>query len=74
MYKEEQEFEIGDMAYMFDEDNIPFESEVHTIILKDGKYYYKTDACDFEKVDIGDCVFLSEASRDVRLENMHYKH
>lgn len=74
MHKEEQEFEIGDKVYAFDEDNIPFEGKVQSIILKDCKYYYEADTCDFEAMDIGDWIFSDETSRDGRLENMSYKH
>ena len=65
--KEKQEFQLGDTAYMIDEDYRFFESEVYKIELDNGKYYY-TAECDFEYVDIGDWVFKSEAERELHLE------
>lgn len=70
MDKEKQEFELGDIAYMVDEDYKFFESEVYRIELKNGKYYYDTHDCDFEFKDIGDWVFKSEMYRELHLEAM----
>ncbi|MBD5589286.1 hypothetical protein [Clostridium botulinum] len=66
--KEKQEFELGDIAYMIDEDYNFFESEVYRIELKNGKYYYETSDVDFELKDIGDWVFKSEIYREMHLE------
>ncbi|WP_242844694.1 hypothetical protein [Clostridium botulinum] len=55
---------------MIDEDYRFFESEVCSIELKNGKYYYNTHDCDFEDKDIGDWVFESEMYRELHLEAM----
>ncbi|BDB03758.1 regulator [Clostridium botulinum] len=65
-----QLFQLGDIAYMIDEDYRFFESEVCSIELKSGKYYYNTHDCDFEDKDIGDWVFESEMYRELHLEAM----
>lgn len=68
--KEKQEFQLGDWAYMIDEDYRFFESEVYGIVLQDGKYYYDTHDCEFEFKDIGDWVFKSEIHREIHSENL----
>lgn len=68
--KEKQEFQLGDIAYMIDEDYRFFESEVYRIELRDGKYYYDTHDVGFEYEDIGDWVFKSEMYRELHLESM----
>ena len=68
MNEEKQEFQLGNIAYMIDEDYRFFESEVHRIALHNGKYYYETHDCDFEVKDIGDWVFTSELYRELHLE------
>jgi len=70
MDKENQEFQLGNIAYMIDDDYRFFESEVYRIELKNGKYYYDTHDCDFEFNDIGDWVFKSEMYRELHLEAM----
>jgi hypothetical protein len=70
MDKEKQEFQLGDTAYMIDEDYRFFESEVHTISLNKEKYYYETGNVDFEYGDIGDWVFKSDTERVLHLEVM----
>lgn len=67
--KEKQEFQLGDAAYMIDEDYRFFESEVYSITLKDGKYYYDTHDIDFELKDINDWVFSTEMYREMHLES-----
>lgn len=68
--KEKQKFQLGDIAYMIDEDYRFFESEIWRIELRDGKYYYETYDCDFSNKDIGDWVFKSKTYREVHLEAM----
>jgi predicted PilT family ATPase len=51
---EKQEFQLGDAAYMIDEDK--------------GKYFYTTDDADFEFKDIGEWVFKSDEERALYLE------
>ncbi|WP_125153655.1 regulator [Clostridium rectalis] len=63
-----QLFQLGDIAYMIDEDYRFFESEVYRIELDNGKYYYTADDCDFEDGDIGNWVFKSEIERELHLE------
>ena len=70
MEKEKQEFQLGDIVYMIDEDYRFFESEVYRIELRNGKYYYETSDVDFEFKDIGDWVFKSEMYREMHLEAM----
>jgi hypothetical protein len=70
MNKEKQEFQLGDIAYMIDEDYRFFESDVHTISLNDGKYYYETRDVDFEFKDIGDWVFTSAIYREIHFVNV----
>lgn len=70
MDKEKQEFQLGDTAYMIDEDYRFFESEVYLIYLKNGKYYYETHDIDFVKKDIGDWVFTSEMFRELHIESI----
>lgn len=70
MDKEKQEFQLGDTAYMIDEDYRFFESEVYRIELRNSKYYYDTHDCDFEFKDIGDWGFKSEMYRELHLEAM----
>ncbi len=65
-----QEFQLGDTAYMIDEDYRFYESEVCRVELRDGKYYYDTHDCDFSNEDIGDWVFKSEMYRELHLEAM----
>jgi len=67
---EKQEFQLGDVAYMIDEDYRFFESEVYRIELKDGKYYYDTHDIDYELKDIGDWVFTSELYKELRFGAM----
>jgi hypothetical protein len=67
--KEKQEFQLGDTAYMVDEDYRFFEGKVYLIYLKDGKYYYETHDIDFEYKDINDWVFSSELYRELHLES-----
>ncbi|WP_259473345.1 hypothetical protein [Clostridium estertheticum] len=67
--KEKQEFQLGDTAYMIDEDYRFFESEVYRIELKDGKYYYDTHDIDFCYEDINDWVFNTEMYREIHLES-----
>lgn len=69
MDKEKQEFQLGDTAYMIDEDYRFFESTINTISLHKGKYYYETSDVDFEYIDIGDWVFKSDTERVMYLEN-----
>lgn len=66
--KEKQKFQLGDIAYMIDEDYNFFESEVYRIELRNGKYYYETSDVDFELKDIGNWVFESEIYRELHLE------
>lgn len=68
--KEFQQFQLGDTAYMIDEDYRFFESEVKRIDLDKGKYFYTTNDADFEFKDIGDWVFTSEMYRELHLEAM----
>lgn len=63
MDKEVQGFQLGDTAYMVDEDYRFFESTVRKIGLEDGQYYYETFDVDFEYKDIGKWVFKSEEER-----------
>lgn len=70
MDKEKQEFQLGDIAYMIDEDYKFFEEEVYRIELNHGKYFYETRDADFEYKDIGDWVFTSELYREIHMENM----
>lgn len=70
MDNEKQEFQLGDVAYMIDEDYRFFESEVYRIELKDGKYYYDTHDIDYELKDIGDWVFTSELYKELRFGAM----
>lgn len=65
MKKEKQEFQLGDIAYMIDEDYRFFESEVFRISLEDGEYCYETRDCDFDIKDIGWWVFKSEEDREL---------
>lgn len=67
--KEQQEFQLGDTAYMIDEDFRFFESEVYRIELNKGKYHYDTADCDFELKDIGKWVFKSHEDRVDYIEN-----
>ena len=69
MDKEKQEFQLGDTAYMIDEDYKFWESEVWQISLHNGEYCYQTHDVDFELKDIGDWVFKSEEEREMYLEN-----
>ena len=75
LYKQEitseevQEFSLGNIAYMIDDDFRFFESTVNKIELKDGHYYYETSDVDFEYKDIGDWVFKSDAYREIHLES-----
>lgn len=66
--KEKQEFQLGDTAYMIDEDYNLFESEVYIIAFKNGKYLYDTRDIDFEHKDIGIWVFKSIEEREMYLE------
>lgn len=68
--KEPQEFNLGDTAYMIDEDFKFFESEVYRIELSKGEYLYETSDCDFEFKDIGKWVFKSEMDRQLHLGAM----
>lgn len=68
MDKEKQEFQLGDTAYMIDEDYRFFESTVYRIELNKGKYYYETSDVDFGYKDIGEWVFKSEQEREMYLE------
>jgi len=69
-YGEKQMFQLGDIAYMIDDDYRFFENEVYRIELKDEKYYYDTHDIDFEFKDIGDWVFESKTYRELHLEAM----
>ncbi|MBZ9693261.1 hypothetical protein [Clostridium sp. M14] len=70
--KEEiQEFQLGDTAYMIDEDYRFFESEIYKIELDNSKYYYTTGDCDFECRDIGTWVFKSKKYRELYLESLN---
>ena len=73
MDKEKQEFQLGDTAYMIDEDYRFFESTVKRIGLDKGKYYYETSDVDFEYGDIGEWVFKSDSERAMHLENRFIK-
>lgn len=66
---ETQEFQLGDTAYMIDEDYRFFESEVYKIELDNGRYYYDTDDGDFESSEIGKWVFKSYLDRQLYLES-----
>jgi len=66
--KEAQEFNLGDTAYMIDEDFKFFESEVYRVELSKGKYLYDTYDVEFEYKDIGEWVFKSERDRQLYLE------
>ena len=65
----EQQFQLGDIAYMIDEDYRFFESTVNRIDLNKGEYFYTTNDADFGFKDIGDWVFTSEMYRGLHLEN-----
>lgn len=65
---EKQELQLGDTAYMIDEDYRFFESEVKRIDFDKGKYFYTTNDADFEFKDIGDWVFTSEMYRELHSE------
>jgi hypothetical protein len=66
MEKEKQEFQLGDIAYMIDDDYRFFESEVHRVELcRDGTIEYSTWDCDFNTEDINDWVYKSEQDREV---------
>ena len=67
--KEKQQFQLGEIAYMIDEDYRFFESEVFRIELKNGKYYYDTYDCDFTNDDIDEWVFTSELYREIHMGN-----
>lgn len=68
--KERQEFHIGDIAYMIDEDFRMFESEVYSVERINGKFTYDTNDCEFTFEDIDKWVFKSELSRDMYLFNV----
>lgn len=65
-----QEFQLGDTAYMIDEDYRYFESMVNRIDLDEGGCFYTTNDADFSYKDIGDWVFTSELYRQIHMENM----
>ncbi|TCO69531.1 regulator [Marinisporobacter balticus] len=68
---EKQEFELGDTAYMIDEDYKCFESTVFRITLnRKGIYDYDTYDADFGARDIGEWVFKSEQEREMYLRTM----
>lgn len=69
-HKEKQEFQLGDTAYMVDEDYRFFEGEVYKIELNDGKYEYTADGADFTNDDIGDWVFTSKEVREMHVMNL----
>lgn len=61
-----QEFQVGDIAYMVDEDHRWFESEVHRVELcRDGTIEYSTWDCDFTTEDINDWVYTSSQNREI---------
>lgn len=67
--KEHQIFQLGDTAYMLDEDFRFFESTVYKIELSQkGEYYYDSYDMDFTSEDIGKRVFKSEMDRQIYLE------
>lgn len=60
-----QEFQLGDIAYMIDEDYRWSESEVRRVELcSNGTVEYSTWDCDFTTEDIGDWVFKTEEDRE----------
>lgn len=66
MKEKKQEFQLGDIAYMIDEDFRYFESEVYRVELcSDETITYTTWDCDFNTDDIGDWVFKSELMREL---------
>lgn len=69
MDKEKQIFQIGDTAYMIDEDYRYFESEIYKVE-KFGDEIIYTCEWDFTKDDVGVSVFTSELYRQIRMENM----
>ena len=67
---EEQKFQLGDTAYMIDDDYRLFESTVYSISLQKGHYSYDTYDCDFYTNDIGDWVFETKKDREIHLESL----
>lgn len=66
MRKEKQEFQLGDIAYLVDEDYSWWESEVFRIELtREGTYLYETRDVDFTAKDINDWVYKSEQNREI---------
>lgn len=71
--KEHQLFQLGDTAYMIDEDFRFFESIVYKIELSyEGEYYYDSYDMEFSTKDIGKRVFKSEIDRQIYLETQCY--
>jgi hypothetical protein len=68
--KPKQEFQLGDTAYMIDEDYRYFESIVNRIDLDKGECFYTTNDADFGHKDIGDWVFTSDLYRQIHMENL----
>lgn len=68
--KEHQVFQLGDTAYMIDEDFRLFESTVYKIELSyQGNYYYDSYDMEFTTEDIGKSVFKTELDRQIYLES-----
>lgn len=71
MDKKKQEFQLGDIAYMIDDDYNFFEGIVYRMELcNDGKIEYSAGMCDFTSNDIGDWVFESELFRGLHMESL----
>lgn len=60
MSTEIKKFEIGDIAYILDENYNFFENKVYRIEFTDWKYHYYTHDVDFYYEDIGVWVFTAE--------------
>lgn len=60
-----QEFQVGDIAYLVDEDFRWWESQVHRVeLLRNGEIEYSTWDLDFASKDINDWVFKSAQDRE----------
>lgn len=64
-----QEFQVGDTAYIVDEDYNFYEEIVYRIEVWDNIITYETSSVDFIKEDIDNWIFKSEIDRKRRINN-----